>query len=214
MNYVREFVEDAAIGVNVVERPEDLGGFLAPGVAAAVWNREVGVGFQAWIDAIPPAQLPSCRMIVKPDAVFDAVLEVCDQAAMPDTPLREWFVADIALLAANFARLTGAPYMRVRLDVVTTDACRKFHLDAVTARLVCTYRGPGTHYGIARDGADPDPVDAVPTGAPILLRGSLWPEPPVSGLVHRSPPIAGTGKTRLVLVLDPLDRAQEDVALP
>ncbi len=31
---------------------------------------------------------------------------------------------------------------------------------------------------------------------------ALWPEQPASGLLHRSPPIEGTGETRLVLVLD------------
>jgi len=50
-----------------------------------------------------------------------------------------------------------------------------------------------------------------PTGAPILLRGTLWPEHPRSGLLHRSPPIEGTGETRLVLVLDPVDDPEEEV---
>lgn len=45
----------------------------------------------------------------------------------------------------------------------------------------------------------------VPTGSPIILRGTRWPETPVSRLLHRSPPIVGTGETRLVLVLDPVE---------
>ncbi|MEM6422079.1 MAG: DUF1826 domain-containing protein, partial [Pseudomonadota bacterium] len=51
-----------------------------------------------------------------------------------------------------------------------------------------------------------------PTGMPILLRGKLWPESPASGIVHRSPPIEGTGATRLVLVLDPIFDLAEDGA--
>jgi hypothetical protein len=50
----------------------------------------------------------------------------------------------------------------------------------------------------------------VATGAPILLRGTLWPGDPPSGLMHRSPPIEGTGETRLVLVLDPVDGPEEE----
>jgi hypothetical protein len=96
-------------------------------------------------------------------------------------------------------------------DAVTTNACRRFHIDAVTARLVCTYRGTGTQYGIGADGAEPRRVFTVPTGAPILLRGTLWPERPHSGLLHCSPPIEGTGETRLVLVLDPVDDPEEEV---
>ena len=112
-------------------------------------------------------------------------------------------------MAGMFAGIVDAPYLRMRMDVVTTNACRKFHVDAITARLVLTYRGTGTQYGVSQGGHDPQRVFTVPTGAPILLRGSLWPETPRSGVVHRSPPIEGTGETRLVLVLDPVHDLDE-----
>lgn len=119
-------------------------------------------------------------------------------------------VDDIAALADVFADVMHAPYLRLRLDVIKTNACRKFHIDAVTARLVCTYRGTGTQYGISTDGTEPKRIFTVPTVSPILLRGTLWPETPRSGLLHRSPPIEGTGETRLLLVLDPIvDLARE-----
>jgi len=104
----------------------------------------------------------------------------------------------------------SAPYLRLRLDVVRTNACRKFHIDAVTARLICTYRGTGTQYGISTDGADPKRVFTVPTGAPIILRGTLWPADLPSGLLHRSPPIVDTGETRLLLVIDPVFDPEKD----
>ena len=113
-------------------------------------------------------------------------------------------VNDVAALAEVLREIMPTSHLQMRFDVVTTNACRKFHIDAVTARLVCTYRGTGTQYGISTDGAEPQKIFTVPTGAPILLRGTLWPEPPRSGLLHRSPPIEGTGETRLVLVLDPI----------
>jgi hypothetical protein len=77
-------------------------------------------------------------------------------------------------------------------------------VDAVTARLVCTYRGTGTQYGVAENGRDPEQIFTMQTGMPILLRGTLWPVQPATGLVRLSPPIEGTGETRLVLVLDPI----------
>ena len=104
----------------------------------------------------------------------------------------------------------------MRLDVITTNACRKFHIDNIVARLVCTYRGTGTQYGIVETrGAEPEQIWTVPTGAPIVMRGTKWPETPASGLRHRSPPIVGADgqptETRLVLVLDPVfDPEDED----
>ena len=144
------------------------------------------------------------RFVLRPDAVRSALSGLVEPSAPPGCEERSKLVEDIAALAGMFADVMAAPYLRLRLEVITTNACRKFHMDAVTARLVCTYRGTGTQYGISTNGGDPHRVLTVPTGSPILLRGNLWPETPRSGLLHRSPPIEGTEETRLVLVLDPI----------
>lgn len=205
MTLVREVVEDAAIGVGVADTPEGLSAIHRPGCAAAIWRRNPLPEFQSWIDALEPAQLPSARVVLRPEDVRRAVVQVCEASGTPDCRERLRLVDDTAALAGLFAGLMRASYLRLRFDVVTTNACAKFHIDAVTARLVCTYRGTGTQYGISTDGAEPRRVFTVPAGAPILLRGKLWPEQPKSGLLHRSPPIEGTGETRLVLVLDPVE---------
>ncbi len=211
MTLVREIVKDAAIGVGVADTPEGLSAIHRPGCAAAIWRRQPLPGFQSWIDALDPDMLPRARVILRPEAVRDAASEVYDASGTPFGPERDRLVDDIAALADIFAGLMRARWLRLRLDVVTTNACPKFHIDAVTARLVCTYRGTGTQYGVSTDGAEPRQIFTVPTGAPILLRGTRWPERPRSGLVHRSPPIEGTGETRTVLVLDPVDDQEEEV---
>ena len=208
---VREVVRDAAIGVGVADTPEGLSALHRPGCAAAIWRRQPLPGVQSWIDGLDPEVLPPARVILRPAAVRDAASEVCDASGTPVGPERDRLVDDIAALAYIFAGLMRARWLRLRLDVVTTNACRRFHIDAVTARLVCTYRGTGTQYGISTDAAQPPRIFTVPTGAPILLRGTLWPENPRSGLLHRSPPIEGTGETRLVLVLDPVEDPEEAV---
>ena len=118
-------------------------------------------------------------------------------------------MVEAAISADVFSGLTPAACFRLRFEVVTRNACRKFHVDAVTARLVCTYRATGTEYGISTNGRVPRRVFTVPTGAPMLLRGTPWLERPKSGLLHRSPPIEGTRETRLALVLDPVLDAGE-----
>ena len=208
---VHEIVRDAAIGVGVADAAEGLSALHHPGCAAAIWRRQLSPGFQSWIDGLDRDVLPRARVILRPEAVRDAAAEICNASGTPGDVERDRLVDDIAALADIFTKLMRARWLRLRLDVVTTNACRKFHIDAVTARLVCTYRGTGTQYGIPTDGAEPRRVFTVPTGAPILLRGTLWPEHPRSGLLHRSPPIEGTGEARLVLVVDPVDDPQEEV---
>ena len=204
MSSTQELVREAAIGVGVADRVEDLAVIQKPGCAAVVWRRQPAPEIQAWLDGLDPAMLPKARMILRPDAIRETLVEICETHGLPDTPERAWLIEDIATLAAQFNTILPAPWMRLRMDVVTSDLCRKFHIDSVIARLICTYRGTGTQYGISTDGQEPKRVFTTPTSAPLILRGKLWPEPPASGLLHRSPPIAGTGETRFMLVLDPV----------
>lgn len=204
MNYVRADIKNAAVGVGIADTPEGLAQIGTPGCAATIWRRQIGSGFQTWIDALDPTHLPKGRLVLRPKAVLEAFGHLCDIAGMEEAPERSWLGNDIAKLANRFAKIMRAPYLQLRVDTISTNACRKFHIDAIHARLICTYRGTGTQYGISRDGRDPKRVFTLATGVPMIMRGTLWPQNPPSGLLHRSPPIEGTGETRLVLVLDPI----------
>lgn len=204
MNFVRKTVKDAAVGVGVADDPAGLRAFLQPGCAAAIWRRTLPKDVHSWLETLPEDALPNGRVILPKSAVAETVGHLCDASGLPTGSERSWLEADVTEMAQMFADLMQTEYLRLRLDKIQTNACRRFHIDAITARLVCTYRGTGTQYGVSKDGADPKRVFTVPTGAPILLRGTRWPADPPSGLLHRSPPIEGTGETRLVLVLDPI----------
>ncbi|WP_226898607.1 DUF1826 domain-containing protein [Mangrovicoccus algicola] len=205
-----ETTEDLRRCTQLASGPAGLAAIHRPGTAAALWDRRPLDRFQAWIDALPAGQLPRTRVILRPEAVCDALLDVARICGTPDCPERNMLIEDASALAAIFADVMDCAHLRLRLDVVRTDACRRFHVDAVTARLICTYRGTGTQYGLSTTGDDPDTVLTVPTGAPIVLRGTRWPENPPSGLLHRSPPIAGTNETRLLLVLDPVEDPERE----
>lgn len=211
MTLAREILHEAAIGVGVADCVRDLDVIARPGVAAALWQRRVDPDWQAWINGLAPATLPQLRVILRPDMVRDAARAACDMTGLDASAARDWLIEDIGALADCFAGLMRARFLRLRLDVIETDACRRFHIDAVTARLICTYRGTGTQYGISVEGEVPRRVFTTPTGAPLLLRGTLWPGDPPSGLLHRSPPIEGSGETRLLLVLDPVDDPEEAI---
>ncbi len=204
MRLKRDVVEDAAVDVGIVDTPDGLADLHQPGCAAVIWRRQPLASFQSWLSFLDPERLPQARVVLRAGDVRDAVQQICETSGTPSCPERERLIDDVAALADIFSSLMDTVHLRLRLDVITTDACRKFHIDAVTARLICTYRGPGTQYGISTDGAEPACVLCVPTGTPILLKGTHWPDGPASGLRHRSPPIVGTGETRLLLVLDPV----------
>ena len=61
------------------------------------------------------------------------------------------------------------------------------------------------------DGADPKHFKTTPTSSPILLRGTLGIEDNTKMILHRSPPIEGTGETRFVFVIDPIFDPENEI---
>lgn len=177
-----------------------LSGIKQTGVAAAVWQRAPAPEFANWIAELPPENLPKLRSLVGVDALEGCVQAACDIAGTPAGPQRDMLAGDIAALGFLMSEIMNTPLLHIRVEAVTTNACRKFHVDHMIARMLCTYRGTGTQ--LARPGAEGAPLD-VATGSAVLLRGRLWPDEEETGLLHRSPPIEGTGETRLLAVIDP-----------
>ena len=212
MTFEHSVSEDATLGVTMTNSPKGLSAIHRPDCMAAIWRREPTAAFQNWIETLPPSTLPQARVILRPQAVRQAATEVIADAGLSEADEAAILADDVAALAMIFAELMEAPYLRLRIDAISGDACRRFHMDAITARLICTYRGPGTEYGLATVAGDPLQVFAAPTGAPMVLCGSEWPGgTPEPRLLHRSPQIATTDRTRVVLVLDPVSLADVDV---
>lgn len=128
-------------------------------------------------------------------------------ANVPDR-LATALAEDAGDLAERFAAVMRTGRVDVRLERLAGDGCKRFHADYMTARLITTYAGPGTEWLSTADASrvtgGKAPEDAVvrrmATGSVGVMKGRLWSEQ--APIVHRSPPIAGTGATRLVLVVD------------
>ena len=188
-----------------------LGDIARPGVELAAWQRSPDPAWVEWLAAMPAHDLPTCRLEAMPDDAARALNAHFDAGGTPSGAPRNAFVADIAGLVARFAALAATRSVRLRLDVVTGDACRRWHRDCVPLRMICTYRGPGTLWvppalgaaALAKPDDDAPQALAFQASDVVLFKGCGWPgQWHGTGIVHRSPRIAGTGITRLVLVLD------------
>lgn len=71
--------------------PGSLTAIHQPSCAATVRQRKPLPRFQDWIDRLPPDQLPKARMILRPEAVCDALIEICRQRGRPDCSERNLF---------------------------------------------------------------------------------------------------------------------------
>jgi len=181
---------------------------LAPLVSMAVWRRRLPPGLNGWLDGLPPTRLPDGRGTAATDDVPRLVAGICDESQTPATAQRDAFIADVSSVARVFARVAELRAVRVRIEVIATNACRRYHRDCVGLRLLATYRGPGTLWVPRDHGAAAlrlqeryrGPLRQLTRHEVAVYKGSHWPGE--SGLVHRSPPIEGTNAVRLLLAVD------------
>ena len=209
MNLVMDQKNTLPFGAAVVTEADRLSTIKDKFCDAIILQRNLPENVKSWVNTLGTKNLPSGRVTLKRENVSSAVHQLCEIAEMPVGIERVWFEADISTLAAHFFKILESKYIRLRLDVVTTDACRKFHVDAVHARLICTYKGLGTQIGNLNEDGEVVSVKQLETGVPMILRGTLWPRNAKAKLVHRSPPIEKLGEERLLLVLDAVDDPED-----
>jgi len=104
---------------------------------------------------------------------------------------------DIVRLGESFLSQFRLPEADLRVEVVDTATCPKFHCDNIHIRLVATYSGPMTQY---RRTDRPDEVLSPPVGSLVFLKGYRHVAHD-DRILHRSPPLVA-GEKRLVVVLD------------
>lgn len=190
---------EALEGLNAIKRPE---------VELVIWQRALPSCFQDWLAQLEASLLPNLRVLVRPDDFIKAMDVLLDGDGMAKGAMRSLLICDIHSLVSAFARLSGSDLVDVRLERVSDDACWKFHRDCVEARLLTTYRGAATEW-VQPDQSETalkaqtrydGPIERLGANDVAVFKGSCAADG--SGIVHRSPPIAGSGQTRLLLCLN------------
>ncbi len=206
-----------AKGIRTCETRDGLAAINEPATELVIWQRSLPLGFRYWINQADAASLPELRILVKPLDLRPAVEPLLDGCGLARSDMRDLLVVDIAHLVSAFADITRSDCVDVRLERVDHDACWKFHRDSVEARLLTTYRGPATEWvetahaerAIREQKGFGGPLERLGDNDVAMFKGSR--AGPNSGIVHRSPPIAGTGCTRLLLCLNQRSSASPDL---
>lgn len=189
---------------SISSSPDGLSNILEPECNLAIWEREPLSGLAELLEA-RPSDIRFTTKLKELPRMLSAQLEA---QGFPDLPGRAALMDDIVRLSVQYCDILRLDEVEVRLEVVTTNSCRKWHADFVTARLITTYIGTGTQWLDAqdaervRDGKEPSEINSLKAGATGIFKGKLATDFPA---IHRSPPIEGTGDARLLLVLNPAD---------
>ncbi len=194
--------------MRTVNRQEGFKDIFDEEVEAVIWKRPTPPSISSALRALPTHDVENGRFCVAVSEVRSRIMGLFDKWGWCAGDARRWIADDVEALAAQMASVLSVSQLLLRVELVRDDACRKFHCDTVRARLICTYSGPGTEYGIVDERDQPNEIHTVPTGSPTLLKGKLWPGFFHQSVLHRSPPIEGAGISRLVIVLN--EAAPED----
>lgn len=195
-------------GVVFVEAREGLAAITQPETELVIWERTLPTGFKEWIDRTEPPNLPNVRFLLHPDDLCASLWPILNDCGLAGGEMRDVMLGDIDRLVTAFAEITKSELVDIRLERIEHNACWKFHRDTVEARLITTYRGPTTEW-VQMENAEraideqtdyDGPLERLGDGHVALFKGKCAGEN--SGIVHRSPPIEGTGCTRLLLCLN------------
>ncbi|MCT2399899.1 DUF1826 domain-containing protein [Novosphingobium mangrovi (ex Huang et al. 2023)] len=187
-----------------------LSSILDPAVQLALWRRRRPAVLD-WVDTLEWDIIDDVDSRIGGPAFAPGIERLLRNAGYPQTTEGHALTAEIVRLVERFSRLMNCRSLRFRLEVIETDACRKFHVDYVKARLLLPLSGPGTQWIDLGDGETP-PVRQLACGDVGIFKGRLSVEEPT--ILHRSPPIAASGETRLLLALDPADERSTTEYLP
>jgi hypothetical protein len=203
------------VGVLTVDDPAQLMRIHEPSVNAVVWRRTPDAPvLQAWSDACPSGS-----------AVVAAIVRPGGTGAEAACALEAFgaFASDVLMLSGLLSQVAGCVEVRARMVRVDDDQCRLFHVDEPALRILSTYVGPGTQWvddgsvrrerlGTGGVSADAFHRELLIPGAAVyqaragwvcLQKGDAYPGARGRAIVHRSPPIEGTGVSRLRLTLEP-----------
>ncbi|NKB63881.1 MAG: DUF1826 domain-containing protein [Gammaproteobacteria bacterium] len=186
-----------------------------PVVNLVVWQRPTQTMVAAELLTLRSSDPSDMRCPTSLASFDDDVTSLLRQQSLDPSVFKNWST-DLRRLADIYFRVSESRNVTMRLETTNDDGCRRFHVDRTNLRLICTYRGPGTQWlhneqvnrQAQRAGATNG--DIIRFGEPSeiapfwvgILKGSKYPGSAGQGLVHRSPPIAESGQTRVVFCLD------------
>ncbi len=162
----------------------------------AIWKRPVAGAIRVAFESVDFEGFEDVRILGPVDTILFE-LEACLRALPWPGLVKESVASDVIALIAPMRAMEAD--FTLRLEYVTDDACRKFHKDDTDFRLITSYLGRGTQWTEDK-GAGPGQVHELDTGDVAMLLGQRCAFP--GRILHRSPPIEGTGEARLVMVLD------------
>ncbi|WP_219703858.1 DUF1826 domain-containing protein [Marinomonas lutimaris] len=183
-------------------------------ISMVVWERQLG-GVEEYAESLLTL---APNFTFKSQGNAEELISLL-RGLLPDAENKALFLDDLFLLVDMFACLFDLEEVGLRLNVLSSAMCPRFHVDKIPCRLVSTYVGSGSEWlheaHVIRDRLglgghvsdhnsglhDKGRINQLKAGDVALMKGDEWPTSLGRGVVHRSPSASLENK-RLFLSLD------------
>ena len=191
---------------------------LAADINFVLWQRNLSSFIDAWASEIRWDKSENLEGEVDRESLDEFEEDLYNELKKwrtrePD--MTRWVASDMCANIRLFMDTTQAQEVFVKIEPVSDDMCRLFHVDKNLLRMLCTYVGEGTLWlqndkverqylgcGENKDIVlDPLAIYQAPKLDVLILKGERWINNLIGGAVHRSPPLR-VGDKRLLLKVD------------
>jgi hypothetical protein len=196
--------------VRASEDPSVLASIDQPGVQLAIWQRSI-----ARTRAADLARLhggPGRWQVTLRGG--EPITEIIGSGELRLAGAVQDAAREVIEVYGRLAAARGLATLPIRIEAIEARVCRRFHVDHVGLRMLCTLYGAGTEWlpEAAADrtqlGAgggevlrDPTAIQSLIAGDIAILKGHCHRADPGLGLIHRSPD-ASAARPRLLLAAD------------
>jgi hypothetical protein len=198
--------------------PKNLVVAMQPADFHRIKDRQKNILLYAWspsaqlrqvIEESRLALLPTCSLTLPGEEIGQAAARTAD-------PLARWMLEELIDVLAGYATLVPEKRVTIAFCKTREQSCPVFHIDRLSVRLLCTFKGPGTEWlddaqvqrrclgrGDNRKIAGPEAI--VYSTQPFqvcLLKGEHGSTQKDCGVVHRSPRVPSDSEGRWYLRVD------------
>ena len=202
------------LGVAKSSHIEVLADVYQKNISMVVWERQLG-GVEEYAESLLTL---APNFTFKSQGNAEELISLL-RGLLPDAENKALFLDNLFLLVDMFACLFDLEEVGLRLNVLSSAMCPRFHVDKIPCRLVSTYVGSGSEWlheaHVIRDRLglgghvsdhnsglhDKGRINQLKAGDVALMKGDEWPTSLGRGVVHRSPSASLENK-RLFLSLD------------
>jgi len=197
--------------------PDVLTNIFQKDINITTWQRELSAELISSIEHFLKHNKTKAEILAVTPENTDQILCKAFGDSKEMKPLRE----DITLLVDMFCCLFALNRVGLRVTILESAMCPRFHFDRIPCRLVTTYQGTTTQWlehdtvdrsklGAGNQGKTDEEsglfnnlsdINQLTLGDVALLKGENWESNEGAGLIHRSPQVLSSER-RLMLTID------------